>query len=200
MVLRAADTHPATISLPSRSFMGKFHFLMKMSHSSSCTLCCSHLTPHTCPRNKHCPAGWAPSTAKCRIWCPKVARTSDPRHLKECGNYRKLGTTWAPRCLQWHGSVLATESPSSFPAVKMAFCESSTILLTEDLSRQAALDNRALAFHVNWTWCLGSVLILHWCPVLKLWAAHLCGWEENQKGLVGPVSFIFLLLNSSKIG
>lgn len=123
------------------------------SHTSACAACCSHLTPAHRP-NPALQGGQAAHPGG-GFGAQKVgsgARTDEPGHLGGAmWTYRKLGHTWGPRCVQWHESVLATESPSSFPAVKMAFCESSTILLIMERSppdRLLALDSRTVAFHV----------------------------------------------------
>lgn len=160
MVLRAADAHPATASLWSRCFMRRCHVLSPTLQPVLRAAHTSHL-----PTDQTLPCRVGRQHIQVEDLVPKGGQWCQDRWPWASGGamwtYRKLGCTWGPRCLQWHESVLATESPSSFPAVKMAFCESSTILLIMERSppdRLLALDSRTVAFHVYWNCCLGSGL------------------------------------------
>lgn len=162
MVLPATDTHPATTALWSRCFTRKFHFLSP--------------TLHTCPQRKSCqaedlvPQGgqWCQDrwswTSGCAMWI-----------------YRKLGLPWGPRYLQWHESVLAIDSLSSFPAVKWPSVK---------VARSSSLRRGALQTGC-WPWITEQLHFMlveadAWTrdSLLKLWAAHLRerGEPEGQHG------------------
>lgn len=142
MVLWAGDKHKAATSLRLLYFTERFHFRCQIPRFSLHPLCPLRLpTDQTLSRgvDRQHVQGEDLATQRRAVVPERMLLGIWGRSGGMMWTHGKSPPARRLRCLQWHGSVQATESVSSFPEVKMALSESSLILLH--------MENRLLALH-----------------------------------------------------